>query len=250
VHDSSSNYVEYFVVYCENVARANGLLDELAENLEDLNDLSQLIADFKIKVTETHKQKVFEANNNMGQLKKKLEDAASNYDQNLAKSAKKMEKMIPELFDKLKSIQERLENPIIDDKNQVIAVIVKYLDETKLLIHETLEATQKTNLFQKALVFEVSNFEKIHELEQQFLVIQRLWNGRQDFYDFVATVNNVHFLKLDFASMEQFSFKIKRVAAQCGKDLEANEVSKIFRNEVAAFLNHMETLRFSFSSVI
>ena len=79
-------------------------------------------------------------------LRKKTEEAQAQYDQNLTKSAKKMEKMIPDLFDKLKSIQEHLENPIIDDKNQVIAAIVKYLDETKLLIHETIEATQKTNL--------------------------------------------------------------------------------------------------------
>ncbi len=72
--------MEYFVNYCEYVAKANSIIEELKVSLEDLNNLSLLISEFKIKVSETHKLKILESNNNMTQLKKKLEDAATQYD--------------------------------------------------------------------------------------------------------------------------------------------------------------------------
>ena len=55
-----------------------------------------------------HKQKIIESNNNMAHIKKKLDDAGSMYDQNLTKSAKKMERTVPDLFEKIRLIEERL----------------------------------------------------------------------------------------------------------------------------------------------
>jgi hypothetical protein len=51
-------FVEYFVNYCDYVARANSLIENLYFDLEDLNNLFALISDFKIRISETHKLKV------------------------------------------------------------------------------------------------------------------------------------------------------------------------------------------------
>ena len=40
------------------------------------------------------------------------------------------------------------------------------------------EVVKKLNRFQQALVFEVSNFEKIFVIEDQFKIIEKLWKGR------------------------------------------------------------------------
>ena len=41
-------------------------------------------------------------------LKQKLEFANQQYDQNLNKSAKKLERVVPELYDKIQKIEDRL----------------------------------------------------------------------------------------------------------------------------------------------
>jgi hypothetical protein len=68
------------VNYCENVQKAKNLIDDLKIQLEDLNGLFNLILGFKIKITETHKIKVSDANKYMNTMKNKLEEAESQYD--------------------------------------------------------------------------------------------------------------------------------------------------------------------------
>jgi hypothetical protein len=63
------------------------------------------------------------------------------------------------------------------------------------------------------LLFEVSNFDKILDLQDQYVIIERLWLGRKEFYDFLSSIETVHFLKLDFLTIENFSLKMKKLAA-------------------------------------
>lgn len=216
------------------------------EQLQSLNGLFQLIAHFKIKISESHKIKVTDSNNNMNQMKKKLEEAASQYDQNLSKSAKKLERLVPDIQEKIRKIDERLQDPCLDDKNQSIKKIVNYLAELKLDIDEMLELTQKTNRFQKALQFEVSDFEKINYIQEQFFIIERLWIGRKLFYEYLESVSTIHFLKLDYQNLENHMNSMKKTAAQCSKDLETNEVCKIYRQEVNTLITYVDTIRYSF----
>ena len=102
VHDNSSFFVEYFVNYQGHVAYALNLIEEKQTELEDLNGLLLLIRDYRIKFNETLKTQIVQANNIMASIKKKIEEASVQYDQNLSKSAKKIEKFEPETYAKLK----------------------------------------------------------------------------------------------------------------------------------------------------
>jgi len=55
ISDSASNFVEYFVQYCENVAKSNDLLSDLSFEIQDINGLLSLITEFKIKIPENYK---------------------------------------------------------------------------------------------------------------------------------------------------------------------------------------------------
>jgi len=41
------------------------------------------------------------------------------------------------------------------------------------------------------LIFDVSNFEITKELYEQFEILERLWNGRQEFYNFIKRNSEV-----------------------------------------------------------
>jgi dynein heavy chain len=54
-----------------------------------------LIDELKIKISERYKAKFQECNSLVGSLRKKIDDAMANYDQNLNRFRKDMEKMVP-----------------------------------------------------------------------------------------------------------------------------------------------------------
>ena len=57
-----------------------------------------------------------QANNTMNNMKIKIEEAQAEYDQNISKCAKKLDRFCPELQDKIRKLDDRLNNMILEDK--------------------------------------------------------------------------------------------------------------------------------------
>lgn len=74
-------------------------------------------------------------------------------------------------------------------------------------------------------------------------MIERLWRGRQDFYIFLESISNIHFLQLNYETLENHMNSMKKTSAQCAKDLETNEVCKVYRTEVSTFITYVDTIR-------
>jgi hypothetical protein len=62
-------------------------------------------------------------------------------------------------------------------------------------------------------LFEVTNFEKVKDLQENLAIIFKLWQSRKEFYDFLALISNTHFLSLDFPAMEEFCSRMKKLSA-------------------------------------
>ncbi len=148
VNDSSQIFVEYFVNYCENVQRAQEMAPDLSLQLQDINGMQFLINGFKIALNEQYKQMIVNANQGMQTFRSRLEHANSSYDSNLSKSQSKLERIVPDLLEKIASIDERLSNPILDDQTQVIRRINIYLDDLAADIQDMMQTTKKINRFQ------------------------------------------------------------------------------------------------------
>lgn len=56
------------------------------------------------------------ANNTIINMKLKIEEAMAEYDSNLTKSSKKLDRLCPELMDKIRRLDERLHNSCLEDK--------------------------------------------------------------------------------------------------------------------------------------
>ena len=94
------------------------------------------MTEFKIKVPENYRQKVQESNVSIQTLRKKAEEALAQYDQNLTKCSKKLEKQVPEVSDRIKHLQDALYTSNLDDKNQDIDSIVAVIQELKMQIED------------------------------------------------------------------------------------------------------------------
>lgn len=176
-------------------------------------------------------------------LRKKTEEAQAQYDQNLTKCGKKLEKQVPELGDRIKSLQDMLYTSNLDDKRQDINFIVQLLQDLKTQIDEVVEQSKKINRFQITLSLEYKHFEKLDELLPEFNTIERLWLSRRDFHLFTGKTYPQQFLAVDFPHMEGFYQRMLKSATLCAKELELNEVSKVFKQEVEFLGETLETLR-------
>lgn len=153
--------MEYFVNYCDYVHFAISIQDDKQQELADLNGLLEMIFEFKIKIDETSKLQVQEANNYMLSLNKKIENAQFEYDQQITKSAKKLERQVPDLMEKIKKLFEKIHNICLEDRNSNINAMVEYIEELNQDIKDISLTSKKINRQQVALGFDISNFELI-----------------------------------------------------------------------------------------
>jgi dynein heavy chain, axonemal len=108
VTETSNQFVEQFVVYMENVNKIGGELDDHTADNSEIGALLYLILEFKLKISESYKNKVSEANSQIIAIRKKVEEANAAYDQNLTKCKRRLDKMVPELNSLLKEINEKV----------------------------------------------------------------------------------------------------------------------------------------------
>ena len=87
--------VEQFVNYMEAVNIINNQFEDLGNMSQEVTAMALLMDELRIKIIDKHKQKFQECNQSVSNLRKKVDDAMANYDQNLNKFRKDMERMIP-----------------------------------------------------------------------------------------------------------------------------------------------------------
>ena len=59
-NESAATFVEYFVLFMENVNKISAKLDDLTTKNADVTSLYMLIMEYKIKITENGKSKIIE----------------------------------------------------------------------------------------------------------------------------------------------------------------------------------------------
>ena len=197
--------------------------------------LLYLILEEKIKIPEAYKSKVQEGSSQITALRKKIEEANAAYDQNLTKCKRKLEKLIPEMEERLKDLIARIGNSKIADKNADINKTVDFITEISNEIFELYDQSKKINLFQKSLQLEETNYEKIANFKLEFVMIEKLWKSRKEFRDKCLEWGRTHFLKVPIEEMSDIIEKLKKIGNECSKELETNEVARIFKQEIDDF---------------
>ena len=74
-NESTAGFVEYFVIYMQNVVLVSQKLDDLTVKNGEISQLFLLIMDYKIKITESNKTKIQEASQQLVSLRRKIDEA-------------------------------------------------------------------------------------------------------------------------------------------------------------------------------
>ena len=240
--ESPMVFVEQFVTFTENVTQIAQKVEEFTSTNSEVGSLLFLILDEKIKIPEAHKGKVQEASSQIAALRKKIEEANASYDQNLTKCKRKLEKYIPDMEDRLKELNQKMANSEVRNKEADIDKTVEFIKEVETEMYDLFNQSVKINNFQKSLQLEESKFEKIVNFQNEFVLINKLWNSRKQFKDLTHTWSLTHFLKLDVENMIVTIEKLGKVANECAKELETNEAARLFKQQIEEYKIIIETL--------
>ena len=74
---------------------------------------------------------------------------------------------------------------------------------------------------------EVTPFVGIDDFRQEFRTNQKLWNGLKEWNDAIQKWNQTQFLDIPVEDMMKLQEKMTKVATECVKKLELNEVTKV-----------------------
>ncbi|CAK72703.1 unnamed protein product (macronuclear) [Paramecium tetraurelia] len=235
--------VEQFVNYMDAVNVINNQFEDLSNTSQEVTSMALLMDELKIKIQDVHKQKFAECIQQVSQLRKKVDDAMVNYDQNLNKFRKDMERMIPQVDNTVKDLNERVsEQPLSSltaDLNDMITFVIgirKQVDELK--IH-----AQKLNDYQIALNLEYTPFEKLEIFNNEFTLLERLWCGRNEWVQNYSFWLKQHYTEIDLDEMNNVMEKLQKTANMCAKELDKNEVARVFKSDIEAFKGVYQVLQ-------
>lgn len=94
---------------------------------------------------------------------------------------------------------------------------------------------KKIRDWQLILGTEISLFEKLEAFSREFSMIEKLWSGRKEWQGKLDKWFAMHFSKVDMDELTLTLEKLQKTANLCAKELEANEVSRLFKQEVEKF---------------
>lgn len=89
---------------------------------------------------------------------------------------------------------------------------------------------------------EYTQFELLDEFEAEFGLVEKLWKGRMEWADSSVVWLKKQFQTIDIEHMSSVIERLQKTANLCAKDLDRNEVAKVFKADVEAFRNVISVL--------
>lgn len=92
------------------------------------------------------------------------------------------------------------------------------------------------------LSLERTSFEKLRDFHREFGLVEQLWSGRRQWRDMVREAKDKHFLQVDHTQLRSHYDDTIRLSCYLLRELETNEVTKVFYDEVLTFELVISTL--------
>lgn len=82
---------------------------------------------------------------------------------------------------------------------------------------------------------EYTPFEKLELFEGEFILLEKLWCGRKEWVDNYAIWDKQQYLKVELEAMGDLCEKLQKAANLCAKELEINDMAKLFKQDIEDF---------------
>ncbi|CAD8076520.1 unnamed protein product [Paramecium sonneborni] len=235
--------VEQFVNYMEAVNVINNQFEDLSNASQEVTSMALLMDELKIKIQDQHKQKFGECIQQVNQLRKKVDDAMVNYDQNLNKFRKDMERMIPQVDSTVKDLSERVSEQQLSSLASDLSDMITFVTGIRKQVDELKIHAKKLNDYQIALNMEYTPFEKLEIFNHEFTLLERLWCGRNEWIQNYSSWLKQHFTEINLDEMNNTIEKLQKVANLCAKELDKNEVARVFKSDIEGFKGVSQVLQ-------
>ncbi|CAK92427.1 unnamed protein product (macronuclear) [Paramecium tetraurelia] len=235
--------VEQFVNYMEAVNVINNQFEDLSNVSQEVTAMALLMDELRIKIQDKHKQKFAECNQQVSQLRKKVDDAMANYDQNLNKFRKDMERMIPQVDSTVKDLNERISEQPLSSLAADLSDMVTFVQGVRKQVDELKVHAKKLNDYQIALNMEYTPFEKLETFNSEFTLLERLWCGRNEWISNYSNWLKQHYTDINLDDMNNLMEKLQKAANLCAKELDKNEVARVFKSDIEGFRGVYQVLQ-------
>ena len=89
---------------------------------------------------------------------------------------------------------------------------------------------------------EQTQFEKVDSFVREFGLVEKLWLGRRDWQQNSDRWEIQPFFEIDIEDITNKIEKLSKLANNCAKEMETNEVSRIFKQQIEDFKNSLSLL--------
>lgn len=219
--------VDAFVVFVRDLNETISQQDEIALRVNEINDMTVLVEERKIKVKEDFKSEPMNAVRQAKKLEQGVKRAEESQNANINKFRAELAKDISAIGPKVEDIRNQLGDTRLSEMASDIDTMVEFLAEIEKKASELKENGHKYNVYQDELQMEVTPFISIEDVWKEFQTNKRLWVSKKEWKDSLNRWRNTQFLQLNIEEMALIVEKISKAAMLCAKELELNEVAKV-----------------------
>ena len=219
--------VDDFVVFVRDLNDTIGQQDEIASKVQEINDMSVLVEERKIKVKEDFKSEPMNAVRQAKKLEQRVKMAEESQNANINKFRAELGKDISLINPRIEDLRNQLQDPRLSAIISDVDEVVEFLTELEKKVVELKENGRKYNVYQDELQMEVTPFINIEDVWKEFSINKRLWVSKKEWRDSYKKWTESQFLEIDVEDMALVVEKLGKAAMLCSKELELNEVAKV-----------------------
>ncbi|KRX01504.1 P-loop containing nucleoside triphosphate hydrolase [Pseudocohnilembus persalinus] len=213
--------LQEFVQFLDNFKQIEDAMDNLLLNSSSIQSLLFLCQQQRIMISEYQKTEISKCQNQMSNLKKRIDEIMVNQENNMEKFRRELEKIIPQMELKAKEVEEKLQQSAVGRKNSDVNQIVKILQELSGEIQSIAKEKQDIKIFEETLqVGDISDLDKLDSLINRFQLMEN-----EVAVDFKREVERFQYMHKSLISLQDQHLSPKQWQ-QIGKIVLQNKTEK------------------------
>ncbi len=220
-------------------------MDRFTIHFDDCKTLHQIMEEYKIRIPEGNKLKYNETYTVLTGVRSNVERAITESETSEIKWQKELASQLPIVDTKADTLLEQLQQNDISDPKADVQSVVEKLQHIGLKVSDVQELSTKLQDHETFLNMEVTKFESVEILMNEFLHKEKLWNGLQGWANLTEEWITLPFLELDvpFITAKVEDYFVTALACRENLD-EENPMPGLFLGAIEEFRKMLPLLSY------
>jgi dynein heavy chain len=235
------NNVDEYVEFNVSLNRIDNDLVTLERRYTDVQEMWEIMREYGIKVDQDLRKAFGDLTAARNQLTVQVNNGKDRAESDVNHFSKALEEDIPELSARCEQQSRVLKEPLFGDstkmgkeeRQEVLAKLTELEENVKTAGADA----ERFNRYQDVLRMEVTPFEDIDELKQDFKLRADLWRGMETWEGLTESWNATQFTTVEVEDINKKVAEYNKIAVKSQKAMEGNEVPIIWGAAVLQFKN-------------